>query len=232
MSVADLNNLVVAALKRAMRAKGIEGNASAFTRLLRQEVVDGPDPTTVGRWLKGEQMVPAWALVAASRVSGVAPTDLLLPEADVADLKRVVEGLRAEVAELRSITAAQPGAGRADQDEIERMLAAVGQQLMEAAHELHLPWEPQGLEDSPSDGGARLERLQDRAGLLQARMMEVRAALGLQWSAPRGDADHDAVSSLAEAASLLTQQMGEVRDQLRRRRAEDVGARQRRRAIE
>jgi hypothetical protein len=57
--VTEFNEVVVAALKRAMRAKGIEGNATAFTRLLRHEVGDAPDPTTVGRWLRGEQTVPA-----------------------------------------------------------------------------------------------------------------------------------------------------------------------------
>jgi hypothetical protein len=110
--VAELNELVVAALKRAMRVKGVEGNASAFTRLLRTHVGDGPDPTTVGRWLKGEQTVPAWALVAASQVSDISPTDLLLPEADVTDVKRLVEDLEARMAELRtSLTTAERRGG-------------------------------------------------------------------------------------------------------------------------
>ena len=111
MPVTEFNDLVVAALKRAMRAKGIEGNAAAFTRLLRTEIGDAPDPTTVGRWLRGEQTVPAWALVAASRVSDISPTDLLLPEADVTEVKRLVEGLEARMAELRAslATAEQRG---------------------------------------------------------------------------------------------------------------------------
>ena len=114
MSASELNDLVVAALKRAMRAQGIEGNVAAFTRLLRGEVGDAPDPTTMGRWLRGEQTVPAWALVAASRASGISPSDLLLPEADAAELKRLVESLEAQMAELRSSLATAERGG-ADQ---------------------------------------------------------------------------------------------------------------------
>lgn len=104
MTVAELNELAVAALKRAMRATGVEGNAAAFTRLLRGQAGDGPDPTTVGRWLRSEQTVPAWALLAASRTSEIAPTDLLLPDDDLSSLHRVVEALQGAVAELRSPT--------------------------------------------------------------------------------------------------------------------------------
>lgn len=102
MTVAELNDLAVAALKRAMRATGVEGNAAAFTRLLRAQAGDGPDPTTVGRWLRSEQTVPAWALLAASRASELAPTDLLLPDDDLASLHRVVEALQGAMTELRS----------------------------------------------------------------------------------------------------------------------------------
>lgn len=102
--MAELNELAVAALKRAMRATGVEGNAAAFTRLLRGQAGDGPDPTTVGRWLRSEQTVPAWALLAASRASEMAPTDLLLPDDDLASLHRVVQALQGAVAELHTPT--------------------------------------------------------------------------------------------------------------------------------
>ena len=102
MTVAELNELAVDALKRAMRAMGIEGNAAAFTRLLAGETGQGPDPTTVGRWLKGDQTVPAWALLAASRTTQIAIADLLLPEADVANVQRLLEDLQAQVHDLRS----------------------------------------------------------------------------------------------------------------------------------
>jgi hypothetical protein len=173
VTVGDLNEEAVAALKRAMRAKGIEGNAAAFTRLLRGEVGDGPDPTTVGRWLKGEQTVPAWALLAASRASGVAPTDLLLPDADVSDLRRMVADLHQQMTELRTSIAVGGTEGtsrRASLSEVDGILAVVHRQLSEAAQELNLPREEAHVDQQASeDAAGQLERLERRTGLLQAR---------------------------------------------------------------
>ncbi len=238
MSVAELNGLAVAGLKQAMRATGVEGNAAAFTRLLRQEAGDGPDPTTVGRWLRGEQTVPAWALLAASRASGVSPTDLLLPDADVSDLRRIVDDLRRQMTELRTSIAATGTEGqsrRASLSEVEGVLAVVRRQLSDAAEELNLPWEePPADEQASPDTAEQLERLERVVGLLQARMMDVQTTLGLQWRAPRRDPEtaENAVSALFEAAGLLTQQMQEVADSLRDRRTQQTNVPKRRRAAE
>ncbi|MGH7883195.1 MAG: hypothetical protein ACREN8_09890 [Candidatus Dormibacteraceae bacterium] len=97
MSATELNQQAVTVVKRAMRAIGLEGNISAFTRALKAEAGDAPEATTVGRWIKGDQTVPAWALFAASQASGVTLTDLAVPEADLVSLHSEVEQLKQEL---------------------------------------------------------------------------------------------------------------------------------------
>lgn len=220
MSVAELNQLVVAALRRAMRARGIEGNAAAFTRLLRAEAGDGPDPTTVSRWLRGEQIVPAWALVAASRASGMAPTDLLLPEADLVDLRRVVEDLRGQVAELRdTVAAAGEARPREDLDEVERLLAEVRRDVIEAGVALNRPvGMTEAEETEETTPTTRRDRLERQAGELQARVMDLRTLLGLPWDAPAYERGRS--TGLQELAGHLVRQMGEAMERLRQQQAE------------
>ncbi len=96
-----------------MRMEGMEGNKSAFARLLRGQVGDGPAPNTVGRWLRGEQTIPAWALVACAEAVRADLGELLgleaqaLPEqlhamrAELEAMQRRMDELAAQVADVQ-----------------------------------------------------------------------------------------------------------------------------------
>jgi hypothetical protein len=105
MSTADYNARVVEVLKAAMRMEGMEGNKSAFARLLRGRVGDGPAPNTVGRWLRGEQTIPAWALVACAEAVQTDLGELLGLEAPASSdqlqqMRRGMEAMQRRVEEL------------------------------------------------------------------------------------------------------------------------------------
>jgi hypothetical protein len=72
-----LNHEIVAGLRQAMRALNTEGNKAEFARALKRLTGDAPGETTVGRWLRDEDLVPAWAFLAAARAAGVSMDELL-----------------------------------------------------------------------------------------------------------------------------------------------------------
>ena len=104
MSTADYNARVAEALKTAMRLRGMEGNKSAFARLLRALVGDGPAPNTVGRWLSRQQVIPAWALVASAQAADADLGELLGLEAQASPEQ--LRAMRAELERQRSTTEA------------------------------------------------------------------------------------------------------------------------------
>jgi hypothetical protein len=113
MSTADYNARVIELLKAAMRTERMEGNKSAFARLLRGRVGDGPAPNTVGRWLRGEQTIPAWALVACAEAVGAdlgellgleapsSPEQLRSMRSELEAMQRKVDDLAAKLADVQ-----------------------------------------------------------------------------------------------------------------------------------
>lgn len=69
MSVDDYNQRVIRALEQAQRRAGVRSGA-AFARRLATRVGGSPDSSTYQRWLRGDSVAPAWALVAAAEEAG------------------------------------------------------------------------------------------------------------------------------------------------------------------
>lgn len=59
-----------------MKAMGLR-HATELAARLRLVVTNGPSPTTCLRWVKREQAVPAWALLAAAQAAEIS-VDVLL----------------------------------------------------------------------------------------------------------------------------------------------------------
>lgn len=103
----ELNQEAVEALRAAIRQLGLENNHAEVVRRLKEYVGDSPADSTLSRWLKDpghprHAIMPAWALIAASRVAQV-PLDALLNvsgmtermarfEQELEDLKRRLAG--------------------------------------------------------------------------------------------------------------------------------------------
>lgn len=67
---------MIRALERAQASLGIRSGA-AFARRLAQRTGGPPDPSTYQRWLRGDSVVPAWALLAAADEAQQSLDDLL-----------------------------------------------------------------------------------------------------------------------------------------------------------
>lgn len=112
MAVDEYNRRVAQAMERAQRTLGIR-SGEAFARTLAQHVGGAPAGSTYRRWLQAQQVIPGWALIAASELTGLG-LDALVGGADsstshgstelatqVDELRRQVEALQRQVADLQ-----------------------------------------------------------------------------------------------------------------------------------
>lgn len=76
MPVEDFNRRAVQGLERAQQASGLR-SAEAFAGRLAQRAGGSPDGSTYRRWIRGESVIPAWALIAAADECELSPNDLL-----------------------------------------------------------------------------------------------------------------------------------------------------------
>jgi 8-oxo-dGTP diphosphatase len=206
MSTADYNSRVVEALKAAMRMRGMEGNKSAFARLLRGRVGDGPAPNTVGRWLRGEQTIPAWALVAAAEAVQIDLGELLGLEGQT-----VPEELRALREELETQRRAAEGVERrideAVESRIEQLMVQVLNRLQRGATlEASLPSAAATPTQELNPLAAAIIVRDDRVLLTERRY----PGHGEQWSWPsgkieRGESLEDAILRELHEELLITE---------------------------
>ncbi len=171
--------------------------------------------SSISNWIRGRAKPPAEVVLAAAQAVDISLDHRLGIgrrasglEQQIADLQGQVEVLQAQVEGLM---------GRPkDVQEAGSLLGTVRDGLFAAAREVDLPWE-----DVPDDVAD--EAL---AGILQARMMDVRSTLGLDWDSPSSG-----TGDLVGVARDLSRQMDEVKRRLRERRTGDVSP-QGRQAIE
>jgi hypothetical protein len=76
VSVDDYNRQVIRALEQAQARAGVR-SAAAFARRLATRTGGSPDASTYQRWLRGDSLAPAWALVAAAEEAGEDLDELL-----------------------------------------------------------------------------------------------------------------------------------------------------------
>jgi hypothetical protein len=69
VSVDDYNRRVIRAMEQAQARAGVR-SAAAFARRLAERGGGSPDASTYQRWLRGDSLAPAWALVAAAEEVG------------------------------------------------------------------------------------------------------------------------------------------------------------------
>ncbi|MGH3476662.1 MAG: hypothetical protein ACRD0R_23885 [Acidimicrobiales bacterium] len=109
MSVDDYNQRVIGALEQAQARTGVR-SAAAFARRLAERAGGTPDPSTYQRWLRGDSLAPAWALVAAAEEAGEGLDELLGLGGDDR-LSQLEERLSHVEAALRGPASDQPRSG-------------------------------------------------------------------------------------------------------------------------
>jgi hypothetical protein len=109
VSVDDYNRQVIRALEQAQARAGVR-SAAAFARRLAARAGGSPDASTYQRWLRGDSLAPAWALVAAAEEAGEG-LDGLLGHAGHDRIKELEERLSHIEATLRAPTGDQPDTG-------------------------------------------------------------------------------------------------------------------------
>jgi len=102
VSVDDYNRRVIRALEQA-QARAEVRSAAAFARRLAKRAGGSPDPSTYQRWLRGDSLAPAWALVAAAEEAGEG-LDGLLGLAGDDRIRQLEERLSHVEAALRATT--------------------------------------------------------------------------------------------------------------------------------
>jgi len=103
-SAEDYNKRVIQALEQAQAALGIR-SAAAFARRLATRSGGPPDISTYQRWLRGESLIPAWALVAAAEEVNQGVDVLLgISQSDtnrLSTFQTVISTLQAQMNEVR-----------------------------------------------------------------------------------------------------------------------------------
>jgi hypothetical protein len=115
MTVNDYNRRGIRALELAQKACGIR-SAEAFAKLLAERTGgSSPDGSTYRRWLRGDGVIPAWAIIAAAEEAHESFDSLLgadnLPSSSVQELEHV-----------------------------KTLLGVLQAQMIEVREQLHLPW--------------------------------------------------------------------------------------------
>jgi hypothetical protein len=108
VSVDDYNRRVIRALEQAQARAGVR-SAAAFARRLAARAGGSPDASTYQRWLRGDSLAPAWALVAAAEEAGEG-LDGLLSLADDR-IRQLEERLSHVEATLQAPTGDEPLTG-------------------------------------------------------------------------------------------------------------------------
>ena len=166
-------------------------------------------PTAVRAWMRGETRPPSDVLLALAEKTGISLDERLDAGREPSDLERRVADLQGQVDVLQRQVERLLGRERAAPDkETGRLLLAVRDGLREAARELDLPWE-----ELPDDA-----RDEDLAPVLEARMMDVRGTLGLEWSSPGSRTSHS-----VDVARDLDRQLEEVKTRLAEQRERRAG---------
>jgi hypothetical protein len=109
VSVDDYNRRVIRALEQAQARAGVR-SAAAFARRLAERAGGPPDASTYQRWLRGDSLAPAWALVAAAEEAGEG-LDGLLGLVDGDRIRQLEERLADVEAALQRPTGDQPVTG-------------------------------------------------------------------------------------------------------------------------
>jgi hypothetical protein len=107
--VDDYNRRVIRAMEQAQAHAGIR-SAAAFARRLATRTGGSPDASTYQRWLRGDSLAPAWALVAAAEEAGEGLDGLLGLSGDDR-IRELEERLSHLEATLRAPAGDQPGTG-------------------------------------------------------------------------------------------------------------------------
>jgi hypothetical protein len=110
VSVDDYNRRVIRALEQAQARTGVR-SAAAFARRLATRAGGSPDASTYQRWLRGDSLAPAWALVAAAEEAGEGLDGLLGLDSDDDRIRQLEERLSQLEAALRAPTSDQPPTG-------------------------------------------------------------------------------------------------------------------------
>lgn len=106
MNSDDYNRQGIQALKRAQAALGIR-NTDEFAKTLAERTGGSPSGSTYRRWLRGDAVIPMWAVLAAADAAHARLEDLLAASPDypadrkVTELERTVNFLQTQVTELR-----------------------------------------------------------------------------------------------------------------------------------
>jgi len=108
VSVDDYNRRVIGALEQAQARTGVR-SAAAFARRLAERAGGSPDASTYQRWLRGDSLAPAWALVAAAEEAGEGLDGLL--DLDDDRLRQLEERLSHVEEALRAPSSDQPVTG-------------------------------------------------------------------------------------------------------------------------
>lgn len=104
MAVEDYNKRVIGAMERAQLGLGLR-SAAAFARRLASRSGGPPDTSTYQRWLRGDSIIPAWALLAAAEEAEQS-VDALLGAGDLdagrlSRLEATIGSLAAQMKEVR-----------------------------------------------------------------------------------------------------------------------------------
>ncbi|TMC03518.1 MAG: hypothetical protein E6J41_27210 [Chloroflexi bacterium] len=193
-------------LVAAVVAEAVEraGKALALARRIEPLIGRSYANRTVSAWARGDVMPPADAVFAAALVMGISLDDRLGVGREPSDLERHVSHLQGKVDVLEQQVQELLGRGSAGEDsEAARLLTGVREGLRDVARELDIPWE-----ELPAD-----VRDEELAPILEARMMDVRGQLGLDWSSPSSR-----TSNKADVARDLMRQLEEVKGRLIERR--------------
>ena len=95
-NVIALNERAARSLKAVRESLGIRSGAK-FARQIAEIAGGSPDPSTYNRWERGDQLIPAWALFAASELARRSMDELLMAPYDVpgleAQLNAIVQAL-------------------------------------------------------------------------------------------------------------------------------------------
>ena len=106
----DYNRRVIRAMEQA-QARAEVRSAAAFARRLATRTGGSPDASTYQRWLRGDSLAPAWALVAAAEEAGEGLDGLLGLTGDSDRIRELEERLSHVEATLRAPTDDQPRSG-------------------------------------------------------------------------------------------------------------------------
>lgn len=124
----EAHRTVYAAMEKAMRARGLR-TARALAQALNANGY-AVSERAVAAWRSRESAIPAWALVAFSKVSGLSPNDLMAPETSE-PIAQTIAGYERALADLQERVEVLDAQHRRELSEIGRLLARMTRRLEE-----------------------------------------------------------------------------------------------------